>query len=215
MPGRIMKYRKKNRTRRYRRRGKLALSRPLAMTRTGYLRTAQKQSTQLTVAAASPETGIATTFALADIPQNATFARLFDSYRINKVVVKAYPLTNSSLNLNPGYTLLSAIDLDDNSVPTKATIIERSNCKITPITPAGNSRQMQMWTIRPRYLTQVFESNVSTGYGQGSRSQWLDCSDPTIPHFGLKLVFDTDPQLNNSIQWQFFTTYYVEFKSLR
>lgn len=211
----MVKYRKRSKNKIPKGRSKLARTRPSAVVRTGYLKTAQKIATQFNVSSANPETGISSVFKLSDIPQNAVFARLFDSYRINKIVVKAYPLTNNTATINPNYTLLSAIDLDDGNTPTKDSIIERSNCKIQPIIPAGNTSQMKTWTIRPRYLTQLYEGAVGTGYGQGSRSQWLDCADPDIPHFGLKLVFDTNPLLNTSVLWQFYTTYYVEFKSLR
>lgn len=212
----IVRYKKKRgRIIRRKRGGRLARTRPKAMTRTGYLKTAQKYAYQYTLPVLSTETGLALKFQLSDIPQNVTFSKLFDSYRINKVVVKAFPLTNSTININPAYKIISAIDLDDSITPTVASLLERSNSKIQIVTSAGNTAQMKTWTVRPRYLTQLFESAVTSGYGQGSRSQWLDCADPTIPHFGLKLVFETDPTLNNTIVWQFYVSYYVEFKSLR
>lgn len=204
-------------TKRYRkRRGKMALSRPRNPSRTGYLKTAQIFSSQIAVPAGpSPELGVAFTFKLSDLPQNVTFSKLFDSYRINKILIKAMPLTNSSVTINPNYKVLSAIDLDDAATPTTLSIMERSNVRINLISSGGKTNQILKWSIRPRYLTQLFETTVSTGYGQGSRSQWLDCADPTIPHFGLKVVFDTDPLLNAAVVWQFYITYMIEFKSLR
>ena len=202
-----------------RRRGgksRLSRTRPAALVRTGYLKTAQRYAyQQLVPATPSPELGLALVFKLSDIPQNVTFSKLFDSYRINKVVVKAFPLTYSSVNVNPNYKILSAIDLDDGNVPTSLSLQERSNSKIDIVTSSGNTKQVKTWTVRPRYLTQLYESALTSGYGQGARSQWIDCGDPDIPHYGLKLVFDTDPVLNYAVMWQFYVTYFVEFKSLR
>lgn len=125
------------------------------------------------------------------------------------------PLTNGSLTTNAAYKLLSAVDLDDTTNETVATILERANVKIKTITSGGGHQQVFSWKCAPRYLTQIYESAVSTGYGQGPRKQWLDCADPSIPHYGIKMVFDTDPVLATPVIWQFYVTYYVEFKSTR
>lgn len=204
--------------RRYRgRRNMSALqrTRPFFKNATGYLKVKQKVAQQINVSAGNPETGQSFVFRLSDLIQATEFTRLFDSYRINAVKVTMAPLTNSALTANPSYKLMTAIDLDDNATPTVNQMLQRSNVKIKTVTAGGNNPQVFSTFLRPRYLTQLYETGASTGYGQGSRKQWLDTLDPTIPHYGLKVAWDTDPVLAADILWQFYFTYYVEFKSLR
>ncbi len=193
----------------------LALSRPRYSITTGYLKTKQKVAQQITVNTGSAEQGQSFTFKLSDLLQATEFARLFDSYRLNGVKITMAPLTNSDITVNPSYKIMTAIDLDDDSTPTVAQMLQRSNVKIKTVTSGGNNPQVFSSYLRPRYLTQLYETGASTGYGQGPRKQWLDCADPSIPHYGFKIVWDTDPQLNYDVIWQFYFTYYIEFKSLR
>lgn len=197
------------------RRSALSISRPMRKNSTGYLKIKQKVAQQLAVPVSSAELGTAFTFKLSDLLQATEFVRLFDSYRINGVKMTAAPLTNSDLTINPSYKIMTAIDLDDDNTPTVPEMLQRSNVKIRTVTSGGNNPQVFQTFCQPRYLTQIYETPTSTGYGQGARKQWLDCADPTIPHYGIKVVFDTDPNLNYEVIWQFYFTYYVEFKSLR
>lgn len=217
--------RRNSRTGRFRKRSsssRLSNSRSLVRTRpvnsviTGYLKTKQKVAMQFTVPASpSPEVPLNFVFKLSDLPQSTEFRKVFDSYRINSIHITASPLTNSSIQINPGYKLMWAVDLDDTVNETAASIIQRSNVHIKTVTSGGNNPQVFHMKCRPRYLTQLYETDLATGYGQGNRAQWLDCADPNITHFGIKCVFDTDPLLNNTIVWQFYINYYIEFKSLR
>lgn len=201
--------------RRYPGRYALARSRPRQSITTGYLKVKQKVAVQINVPAGAPETGRAFVFRLSDLLQATEFTRLFDSYRLNGVKVTMSPLTNSALTANPSYKLMTAIDLDDDATPTVNGLLQRSNVKIKTVTSGGNNPQVFSRFLRPRYLTQLYETSTSTGYGQGARKQWLDTADPSIPHYGLKVVWDTDPVLASDILWQFYFTYYIEFKSLR
>lgn len=183
---------------------------------TGYLKTKQKVSQQIAVpAGGSAELGAAFTFKLSDLVQASEFTRLFDSYRITGVKMTMAPLTNSDITVNPSYKVMTAIDLDDDNTPTVAEMIQRSNVSIRTVTSGGNNPQVFTKFCRPRYLTQIYETGVTTGYGQGARKQWLDCADPAIPHYGIKVVWDTDPNLNYEVIWQLYFTYFIEFKSLR
>jgi len=212
MAGRIQRSWRKSRRRRY---GALAKSRPRASISTGYLKIKQKVAAQVNIPAGAPETGRSFVFRLSDLLQATEFTRLFDSYRINGVKVTMAPLTNSALTVNPSYKIMTAIDLDDDQTPTVSSMLQRSNVQIKTVTSGGNNPQVFSKFLRPRFLTQLYETGTSTGYGQGPRKQWLDTADATIPHYCLKVVWDTDPVLNFDVMWQFYFTYYIEFKSLR
>jgi len=195
--------------------GSLQISRPIAKNSTGYLKVKQKVAAQFTITAGTAETGEAFVFRLSDLIQATEFTRLFDSYRLNGVKITMAPLTNSSITVNPSYKMLMAIDLDDDTTPTANSLLQRANCKIKTVTSGGSNPQVFSAFLRPRYLTQLYETGTSTGYGQGARKQWLDTADDRIPHYGFKVVWDTDPTLNYDVVWQFYFTYYIEFKSLR
>lgn len=212
MAFRIQHAYRRSKKRRY---GALAKSRPRASINTGYLKIKQKVAAQINVPAGAPETGRAFVFRLSDLLQATEFTRLFDSYRLNGVKITMSPLTNSSLTANPSYKLMTAIDLDDDQTPTVNSMLQRSNVQIKTVTAGGNNPQVFSRFLRPRFLTQLYETATSTGYGQGPRKQWLDTADPSIPHYCLKVVWDTDPVLASDILWQFYFTYYIEFKSLR
>jgi len=192
---------------------------PRAIRTTGYLATKQKTEFDVNVLSGLLNgTPYALNFKGEDIPQWTTFQRLFDSYRLRGVKIVGVPMTNAYSTANPGYRLLSCIDLDDDTLPASADeLLQRSNCKVQQCTPqmTGYSQMFKRY-VKPRFLTQLFETNVSTGYGLGRRSQWLDCTDGAIPHFGLKMYFDTSAAaLNLAITWRFTMTYYLDFKSLR
>jgi len=201
--------------RRRKRGGALQKTRPSYKTQTGWLKVKQKVAIQQTVPQGVAETGQAFVFRLSDLIQAPEFTRLFDSYRINGVKVTMAPLTNSGITINPSYKITSAIDLDDDQTPAVSSMLQRSNVKIRTVTSGGNNPQVFKSYLGPRYLTQLYETAASTGYGQGDRKQWLDTADAQIPHYGFKVVWDTDPILNYDVVWQFYFTYYVEFKSLR
>lgn len=193
----------------------LRISRPISKIGTGYMKVKQKVALQIDLPPLVTETAQNFVFSIDQLPQVSEFTRLFDSYRINSIMITGMPLTNGSLTTNPAYKILSAVDLDDSTPETTASMLQRSNVKIKTVTSGGGNQQVFAWKVRPRYLTQIYESATTTGYGQGARKQWLDCGDPTIPHYGIKMVFDTDPALGVEIVWQFYVTYYVEFKTIR
>jgi len=209
--------RSKNKMSRSRSRSAMARSRPSNSITTGYLKTRQKVWSQQTIPAGVSDFPINFVFKLSDITQSLEFTRLFDSYRINNITIQCMPLTNVSIQVpgNPAYKLLWAVDLDDDNVPTLPTMMNRSNLHVRTVSAGGGNPQQFFMKCRPRYLTEIYKSAIATGYGQGARKQWLDCADADIPHYGIKLLFDTNPVLGLPVVWQFFVTYDIEFKSLR
>ena len=181
----------------------------------GYLRCYQKYSFQNTLQTLVGETGLSLSFALKNIANAPTFAALFDSYRIRGVTVKGFPLTNVGSGVNPVYKMLSCRDYDDDTQPTVATMINRAGVKTQIISPEGNTRQTYIWKLKPRFQTMMYESATQTGYGLGNRSMWINTQDAKVPHFGLKICFDTDPGLNSEVIWQWYVTLDVDFKSVK
>lgn len=120
-------------------------------------------------------------FRLVDVPNSSEFTSLFDQYRIDKVTIKFMPRANSSeVGTNQGMVkLFTAIDRDDITSPTSiAELLQNETCKVTP------STRIVSRTFKPMFAQEVYQSATSTGYG--ARTGWLDCSNTSIQHYGIK-----------------------------
>jgi len=139
-----------------------------------------------------------TTFALADLPNVAEFSNLFDDFMITgcKVQIKMInnPDSNNSTNNDPvnsgqlaNYypTIWYVTDLDDANNVTLAQIKEFQGVRHRVLKPNQELNIM----VRPRTLTQVYRSSLSTSYAT-NKKQWIDMVATDTPHYALKTVFD-------------------------
>jgi hypothetical protein len=161
------------------------------------------------------------TFSLDQVTDYTSFTQLFDQYKITGVKVTFTPGWSSN-NLgaapmsasNDSFTPLEmawVIDLDDSTstVFTDIQKVPRSHYHMFK----GN--EPVSFFIRPRALNQVYESSVSTGYGLNAPGEWLDCNDPTIPHYAVKYAFRTDSTSSTPSLFPFCRVrmmYYLEFQ---
>ncbi len=157
------------------------------------------------------------TFTLSDLPQAAYFRQLYDEYCIFAVSTKIIlnsntdPTTNQNLQL--GYTL---IDKDGAANPVDwPAFMERASVKVKNLYPSGNNACQATMYLKPRPLTQLYESAASTGYALNRRKVWVDMADPTVPHYGLLYGFNNGQEiLNAPVKVTVITTYYMGFKGL-
>lgn len=121
------------------------------------------------------------------------------------------PATNQNLQL--GYVLN---DKDGTSTPVDWTqFMERAGVKIKNLYPSGNNACQATMYLKPRPLTQLYESVGSTGYGVNRKKVWIDMGDPNVPHYALLYGFNNGQQiLNAPVNVTVITTYYVGFKGL-
>jgi len=151
-------------------------------------------------------------FKLSDLPSVADFTALFDSYALLKVVLKLKATVNQ---LNVGTNSASvfvpdfhcAIDYDS-SIPASADAIRQYStakyCK---------ANQDLTMVFRPRVLTQVYRSAVSTGYMVNKSGVWLDLDQTDIPHYGF--VYFANPAVaNNQFSYHMEATYYFKCKGV-
>lgn len=165
-------------------------------------------------------------FQIQNLPNHTEFTTLFDSYRINKVVVKMYPYSTVNAvsvagapNGNPdacGFVHF-AIDHDDASAPTA------DEAGIRDLMQYPSYRRQRVvgtrpvvCVIKPKLAKAVYQSALITAYAEGKR-EWVDCTYPDVPHYGFKAVFE-GVQPNNgasNIYLRAEATYYVTFKGVR
>lgn len=144
-------------------------------------------------------------FSLANVTNYTEFTNLFDMYKINGIKIRFMPRANSAeAGTNQGLVkFFSVVDYDDVSLPTAITdLLQYENVKIT------NTSRDHMRYFKPKVASAVYQNAVGTGYAP--RSGWIDCSSPTVEHYGIKWALQQLPAGNQSMDIAI--TYYMAFK---
>lgn len=152
-------------------------------------------------------------FSLGDLPGAGEFQNLFDQYRISGIKLQF------SLNLDPAAQSASTavyprmyyvIDQDSNDPPGSSDDLRQyGHCRYALVQP---NRTLNLF-IRPKPLTQIYDSNITTAY-RTDRRGWIDLANPNCPHYGFRYVIE---QFNNGLGMnvQVHATYYISMKGTR
>jgi len=138
--------------------------------------------------AGTPTLGVLA-FKLSDMLNYSAFTSIFDQYLIKRITVKFESLAQvvaandtvaaATITAPRFYT---AIDYYDSTVPAAPqNVIARTGVTTTRVTRSF-SRSFQ-----PLSLAMIYEG-VGTGYNPSPR--WIDCADPSVPHYGLKYCLE-------------------------
>lgn len=149
--------------------------------------------------AAGGITAGAWSFTLAGVNGYAELTALYDFYRIAKVTIMITPLANvmdqqmlaTPLYQRPFYWFY---DYNDSTAPASlAEVWERAGVK--RIQFPGKPFDIVLY---PKILRMIYQSAVATSYeGVSSNEVWLNTADPSVPHYGVKYIFeDTQHALN-------------------
>jgi len=166
------------------------------------------------------------TFALSDLYNVQEFSTLFDQYKINAVlfsikminVPECTDAANTNLanygNFYP--TIWYAPDHDDSNVLTVQQLKEYEKVKHKVLRP---NKEINI-LLKPTPLFQMYNTTATTGYACNFKRQWLDMSQTTIPHFGLKFCIDFEGLSVATGQIQGFqfkiqAKYYLQCKNVR
>jgi len=162
-------------------------------------------------------------FPISAIPNVNEFTALFDAYRLTKIHLQIKMINspdsqnyiNSSTASNAANfypTLWYTSDFDDSTTVSLAQIKEFERVKHRVLYP---NRQINV-ILRPRCLTQVYRTSITTGYKINRSGTWLDLANTDIPHYGFKSVIDFEgvsPAAN--FQFKVNVKYYFQCKSAR
>jgi len=223
-----MPYRRKYRSKRQprkrvpRRRKRASTFRP----KTGYLKVIHHEIQMKTLPAGPAPLGLvdSETFDIQFLPNISEYQRLFDMYRIKAVKMKYTPLTNTDDQVNQGMLFVSSVDHDGSVLPTSfASILQRTNAKVSPWTPGLTKNPTKTITLRPRSRTVVagVEDPSNPGvlvpaYAMTTKNQWLDLSNPSVPHHGVITGWQMpNGTLNASQTHSVDVTYVIEFRGIR
>lgn len=160
------------------------------------------------------------TFFLSDCMGYNNYTAIFDYYRINWVKVRFVPILTQTVNRPYDDStsptggeiplFVTGLDRDSTTAPVDLNdMLERGHKKVT------SAIKPHTWTFTPNRLVQVYESPTSTGYKIDTDTKsFLDCADPTIPHFGLKWVLGAASP-SNAYVYEVRITYNISFQQKR
>lgn len=142
---------------------------------------------------------IARTFQISDLGQFAYYAELFEYYMIHKVVVtfryKCGGVVSSTSaagqpfnEINP--LLIFKVDHNDKVAQTLDVMKASSRTKEKQLT---NDKPVFSIVLKPAVQAMNYESATATAYVP-KWNVWLNCSDPTVPHYALKVQCQTPTQ---------------------
>lgn len=149
-------------------------------------------------------------FKLSDVPQVTEFTTLYDQYCIKGVRFTLMPRynVNTPLTGTPQIPQVwSILDFDGSFPTTQDGMLQYQNLKMTPGT--GYHKRY----LVPAISNAIFNGGITTAYSVKKR-QWIDCSDPSVPHFGGTVMI---PSVNADSEscWDIKVTYYLAFKNVR
>lgn len=147
-------------------------------------------------------------FQIADIQNITSMAALFDSYRINKVVVKFIPTQPDTTGTGYGTPaglipplLCTVIDRDDVTVPSSLSELEQyESYKETPAT-SKHTR-----ALVPALAQQAYKSSGTTIAYTQTYKKWCDFAQTDVDHYGIHGAIYSNPTAANN--WK--VAYYVK-----
>lgn len=161
------------------------------------------------------------TFELADMPQYADYVKLYEQFRIKKIVYKFRALVpvNQSIGAGDGISTLgylhTVVDHNDAAAPTGSVAGIQAMMNDSAYKGVKSSRDL-VRTIRPMFLTQAGTQTAKSTRG------WLNCKDITgavnaVSHYGIKWIVEggIGTLVGNpyNVIYEPLITYYVEFKN--
>lgn len=150
----------------------------------------------------------ASSFALSNLSEVASFTSIFDQYRICWVELELTAVTQpvTTDTSTPGYSFCAVcVDLDD--AATLASFSLALNYSNVALLPPGRG-------LRKRIAPHVNAEANSSSAAVSLKSPWLDCEDTTVPHYGFKFAVKQSSTTNVSSWYRWFTVCF-EFRGVR
>ncbi|AJP36451.1 putative capsid protein [Avon-Heathcote Estuary associated circular virus 21] len=190
--------------------------RPLALKQHAFCERAENEQT-IVINTEAAATGLFETFTLSKMRQQASYAQIFEFYRIDKVVAtfryknvnNATETTGRAQNeVNP--LLYFKVDHNDNTSDSLSTMKDSMKTKTHMFTNNNPEFSIQ---LKPAIQSEMYRTTLTAAYTP-KWGQWIPCDDPTVPHYGMKAyccAFKNADWNPGSLQVSF--KYYVSFKN--
>jgi len=124
-------------------------------------------------------------FQLNQLDTSTDITNIADKYRLVNAIVK---LTTSNIALGAGAGLVMpwveyVADADDATAPSVSIISQKMGVRTTGFNQRG---QVSMY-VKPVPSALIY-NGVTSAYAVPRRSPYIDCSNPDVPHYGIKGV---------------------------
>ena len=155
---------------------------------------------------------------LADFAGYASYAAIFDQYRIREVLVRIKARNNAVSVFNtasPNGAVPTAYivrDLDDGTALSAVIdALQYDNCQ------TFNGQEDCVVRYQPAVTPAVYGGGAFSGYAvERSDKLWLDIANTTIPHYGLKIeIGPLTATTTSSWVWDITAEAIVEFQNTR
>lgn len=152
-------------------------------------------------------------FALSNVNGSGELVSLFDNYRVTRVMYRWVITRNPDQAVTTTFKgvyprLCWTHDFNDQAAISRTLIYQRANMKEVFFT--DNYNKTRWYSLKPSSLVQMYESSTSSAY-QPKWLQWMDTSDSTAPHYGIKYAYS---DLYNNINLRLEAKIFVECKGI-
>lgn len=147
------------------------------------------------------------------LPNFNEFTRLYDVYRINKILVRFVPNHNSSDVAPTGSSQISnfhsVLDYNDATAPTSLNeLYEYANWKMS----RGTSIHQRLW--RPATLDSVDTGSSAVSSANPQWKRWINTANANVNHYGLKVGIEQSVSANDTT-WVPYVSVYFSCKSVK
>ena len=141
--------------------------------------------------------GLFQTFQFADMYNNVSYSKLFEYYKINKVIITLRykadlnPRLDVVTTSQPGTTAPNEANpiiwfkVDHNDVTADSLDTLKSSSRTKEIQFTNNRPKIEI-VLKPAVLSESYKSAVASTYVP-KWGQWLTTQDTTVPHYGIKM----------------------------
>lgn len=158
----------------------------------------------------APTTG-ALVFFLNGVPNASEFTALYDQYKIKRVKVQFIPKNlpgelGSAIATSP-QQFWTYPDFDDPTPPSVLSTVLQRQAVVRTRSTSHHTR-----VLKPRIAKPIYQDGITNAYGPGT--SWIDCSNPAVPHYGLKYYLDGAMNVSSITAYDLQITYYLSFRNV-
>lgn len=136
-------------------------------------------------------------FAIQDIYNSTSYQKLFEYYKLNKVVItlrykaEGQVRQDSVVTTSPGTQSVNEVNplvyfkVDHNDVTADSLATMKASMRTKEMQFTNNKPKMTI-VLKPAILEEAYKSAVASTYVP-KWGQWLTTQDPTVPHYGIKM----------------------------
>jgi hypothetical protein len=128
-------------------------------------------------------------FANIAVPNYTELSALFNSFRIDSVEMTMY-FSNNNSSVNSPATGLPLMNVVFDPTGTAAcTLVQAQQYGNNKVVQLGNGADMPpKFMFKPLPSGAVYDTAILSGYG--AQPSWINTTNPDVPHYGVKVVYD-------------------------